>query len=443
MATSSSSIGGLVSGLDSKTLISQLMQVAAQPQTKLKTQLTSTNAQVTAAQSINAKAASMTSLAKDLADVKTFTTASATSSSPRVTATATGTPAATSVSFSVQQMASAASYASGPLTLPTSVAPGDQFTITRGGQSFAIDQQTSASALVAAINASGAGVLATVVTDQASGSQNLVITGKDTGADATLSVSGLGDTGGRQLSSGSDAAVDLGGLIVSSKSNTFTNLIEGASITLGSGAGAADTGLVTVSTAVSTSSISSKVTNLVGSMNAVLADLAFHTKAPATGTTASATNGGLLAGEATFRDLSGSILDTISASTGADAAVKAGLSVGRDGTVSFDSSKFDALFKSDPKTAQDVLTAFASAVQSAGKSASDSTSGSVTAFVTGSKSTATSLTDRIADWDVRLDAKQARLTAQYAALETALQKLKSQSDSLTSALAALSGNTGN
>ena len=51
------SIGGLISGLDTATIISQLMQLEAQPQTRLKTKVTVEQSAVTALQALNTKLA--------------------------------------------------------------------------------------------------------------------------------------------------------------------------------------------------------------------------------------------------------------------------------------------------------------------------------------------------------------------------------------------------
>ncbi|MFC7504863.1 flagellar cap protein FliD N-terminal domain-containing protein, partial [Nocardioides sp. GCM10030258] len=48
-----SSIGGLASGLDTASIISQLMALEALPQTKLKTQVTAEQSKVTALQKLN------------------------------------------------------------------------------------------------------------------------------------------------------------------------------------------------------------------------------------------------------------------------------------------------------------------------------------------------------------------------------------------------------
>lgn len=83
-----SSIDGLVSGLDTTTLINNLMSVEAQPQNLLKAKVTTTQTLVTAFQNLNTSVASLASLAKKTAlpaSTDLFTTSS-TASSVSVTA---------------------------------------------------------------------------------------------------------------------------------------------------------------------------------------------------------------------------------------------------------------------------------------------------------------------------------------------------------------------
>lgn len=448
MATSTSSIGGLVSGLDTKTLVSQLMAVAAGPQTKLKAQLTTTNAQVTAAQSVNTKAQSMTSLAKELAAAKTYTTASAVSSSASVTASASASAASGAISFRVTATATSLSVATGVLKpveyevdpdgAPTTTPKKVTFSISdHDGTAVSITADSgSATDLVKAINSSTAGVAASAVTDL--GGTRLVLTSTTTGSLGDFTDTLQTTDTERVLVGAQDARIEVGlnePIALTSHSNTFKDLMPGVDVTVSKYTGGDDP--VVVTTAVSTSGIASKVSGLVTAMNAVLSDIAFHTKALTPGTTASATNGGLLAGNSAMRGLASAVSTAVSGGVGGSSAVQAGLAVTRDGQVTFDQAAFTTLYAKDSAKAQEVLTTFATAVQTAGDLASSATTGSISSFITGSKSTAQTLTDRISDYDVRLAAKQERLTAQYAALETALQKLKSQSDSLTQALASL------
>ena len=69
--------------------------------------------------------------------------------------------------------------------------------------------------------------------------------------------------------------------------------------------------------------------------------------------------------------------------------------------------------------------------------ATDFANGSITSAVSSQQSVIRDLTDQIADWDDRLQLKQDLLKTQFANLETALGKLKDQSNWLSGQLASL------
>jgi len=438
---STSAISGLVSGLDTKTIISQLMSIAKAPQDDLKTSLAKTNTQITAAQSINSKAASMTSLAKELATAKTYTTASASSTDASVSATASATASSGSITFTVKQLATAHVVLSD--AIPS--ASGDPAPAIRiGATDYAAD---TIAALAEKINkAADATVTATVVNGDSS--QRLQLTAKDTGSAKAFTVTGTGftdsdnDTVSTVVKQGQNAQIAIGdttgsgAVTLSSPSNTFKDLMTGVDVTV-----SAKDKTATVSTSVNSSAITSKVSGLVAAMNSVLSDVAFHTKALTTGTTASAINGGLLRGNSTMRDLASQVVNAVNVGTpGGDNATLVGLTVTRQGEVAFDAATFGRLYKDDPSAAAAVLQSFSAAVQAVGSQASDPVDGAVTGFINGSQNSIRSITDSIASWDARLSLKQKRLEMQYGALEVALGKLSSQSDGLAAALKQLNGN---
>jgi flagellar hook-associated protein 2 len=87
---SSASISGLVSGLDTATIINQLMQLEAAPQTRLKSRVSTEQTQLTALQSLNTKTAALATKAAALAGTAPWSAAAATSSNSSIAVT-TGT----------------------------------------------------------------------------------------------------------------------------------------------------------------------------------------------------------------------------------------------------------------------------------------------------------------------------------------------------------------
>ena len=114
-----------------------------------------------------------------------------------------------------------------------------------------------------------------------------------------------------------------------------------------------------------------------------------------------------------------------------------GISIQRDGTVTFDQDIFSAAMAADPDAVKGALTAIAQRVADASTSASDSYEGSISLRIKGEQSTVKDLNDQITDWDTRLSDRRATLEKTYANLEVQLQQLQSQSSWLTGQLSSL------
>src|SRR4051794_40312028 len=96
---------GLTSGIDYTTMITQLMQIESQPQTQLKTQLSSTKTDATAYRDINSAFAALGSAAQALMNPSTWGSVTATASSNAVTASAAAGAQPGIVSFTVDSLA--------------------------------------------------------------------------------------------------------------------------------------------------------------------------------------------------------------------------------------------------------------------------------------------------------------------------------------------------
>src|SRR3954453_4364745 len=87
--SSTSSIGGLVSGMDTTSIITQLMQIESRPQTLLKGQLTTSQNQAAAYRDVNSLFASLSTAAGALTQTSSWNLTKASSSSSTVSASAT------------------------------------------------------------------------------------------------------------------------------------------------------------------------------------------------------------------------------------------------------------------------------------------------------------------------------------------------------------------
>ncbi|MDQ1493434.1 MAG: flagellar hook-associated protein 2, partial [Actinomycetota bacterium] len=128
-----SSVDGLVSGLDTSTIISQLMSLEKQPQDRLKTQKTSVSNELAVYQVLNSKFSTLASAAQDLARPAGWKAMKATSSSAGVTATASSTASTGMLSFTVQALSRAGTVAStGTVVSTGAVVAGGPVVVARG-----------------------------------------------------------------------------------------------------------------------------------------------------------------------------------------------------------------------------------------------------------------------------------------------------------------------
>ncbi|MEV4707738.1 flagellar filament capping protein FliD [Actinoplanes sp. NPDC049316] len=483
-----SSIDGLVSGLSTSSMISQLMQVEAAPQTRLKSKVTAAETVVSSYQAVNTKVSAMKTAADTLSQLSTWRAVKPTSSSTSVTATATGgtDAVAGAVKFSVKALATAQSAT---MRVDTSTEPDpldpaktrgvqlnvpDTISITVGREvngvvtgtpvDIDVSKDKSAKGIQAAINNAGLGVKATLV--QVGSNQSVLqLNGAKTGADNAFAVTGLesaaADANGLvQLTTAADAVVEVGGgdatpggYTLTSGTNTFTGLMAGVSITVGK---LEDD--VTVTSTSDVSGIAAKFQALVDAANSMLGEISKQTAYdPDT------KKGSPLTGDFSVRQMSQQVLSAISQGLsyrkpGAPAAPdpatatqadidadklanvvnfgslsKLGVALDSSGQLTFDAAKFTAAYNADPTAIKEAGTAFADKFEAL----ATTQTANVTSSITGRKNVIDSLNLQIDDWDTRLLARREALQKQYSGLETALSKLQSQSTWLSGQIASL------
>ncbi|WP_409332442.1 flagellar filament capping protein FliD [Trujillonella humicola] len=450
MAGMSTSVG-LISGLNTADLVSQLMKVEANPQTLLKNKLVSTNSDGAGYRAVNLRFDSLNSAAAALADDAAWTATKATSSAGSVTATAAASAAAGSLTFTVDTLATAHSVRSvGTWTAGAGQTAADldfgatSIGITVGGTTTTIDLDTDAGGTAtlteaaAAINAkTELGLTATVV-QVADGQYRMQLSTKTTGAAGIFSVSG--GPAFTDLTTGTNAQLTIGSgpgaYTVTSASNTFSGLLPGTTLTVSEAGKTA-----TVSVARDADATAAKVQALVDAANNALKVITdYSSKDSATAT---------LQGDSTLRNLAGKILDIVSSGIGGKSASTVGISLTKEGALTFDRAAFAAALAADPAATKQMFTAttgsgttarpvgLSAQLQSLGKSASDPSTGTLTLMAKSTETTAKDLQERIAAWDIRLAQRKESLTRQFTAMETALGTLQNQSTWLAGQLSAL------
>jgi flagellar hook-associated protein 2 len=451
MAGMSTSVG-LISGMETATLISQLMQVEANPQTLLKNKLVETNSDGNGYRAVNLRFDSLNSAATALAADAAWTATKATSSNTTVTATAGSTAATGALTFTVKNLATTHSMRSDEISAPAgktaaadTVFGATSIDVKVGATTTTIDLDTDNSGTAtlteaaAAINAkTDLGLTASVV-QVAEGKYRMQLTAKTSGAAGVFSVSSS-TPAFADLTTGTNATLTVGSgagaYDVASSSNTFSGLLPDTTITVSKAGESA-----TVAVARDTDATAAKVQALVDAANSALQVITDYTsKDSATAT---------LQGDSTLRNLAGKILDIVSSGIGGKSASTVGISLTKEGGLKFDKASFTTALAADPAATREFLTAttgsgttaepvgLAAQIQALAKSASDGTTGTLTLLAKSSDSTAKDLEERIADWDTRLALRKETLTRQFTAMETALGTLQNQSTWLAGQIAGL------
>lgn len=430
----STSVSGLVSGLDTNSLVSQLMQVEAAGQTRLKSKVSTEEKAVTAYQSVNTKLAAIKTAADDLGKLATWRSAKATSSSSSVTATTasgnttqTGAVTFDVISLARSQVTTTRAASTGDATSQSSI------TITKGDgtqSSVDVSADRSLAGIASAINGAGLGIKATVVALEG-GESVLQMSSTKSGLANGFTIDGGFDTDLKTPTAASDAKLQVGGadadggFSVTSSSNTFGNLITGTSITVTK---EGETG-VTVDVASDTSAITAKVKSLVDAMNGAFSEIGKQTSYNSSNKASAA-----LTGDFAVRQISQRLLGTVSGGLDNFGSLsKLGISLTRDGTVSFDEAKFKNTYEADPDAIKTATTAYATGV----KDLADRSQTSITDVINGRKSLIDDMNDQISNWDIRLATRKTALTRQFANLETSLSSMKNQSNWLAGQLAGL------
>lgn len=454
----SSAVDGLVSGLQTTSMVNQLMQVEAAPQTRLKSKVNTAQTVVASYQSVNSKIGALKSAADGVGQLSTWRGVKATSSSTSVTATAVaGTNGASgSTAFDVVQLAkSQISSSKVPVTGDATTADSFQITVapldgSKPGTTKTVTLGTdkSAQGIADAINAAGIGVKAAVVTT--GGSENILqLSGAKTGADNAFTVDGLGitmgtvaDASNAKLAIGGGEA--LGGYDVVSDTNTFSKLMPGVSLTVSK----LETG-VTINATADTAGIAAKFQAMVDAANAALGEIATQTAY-----NAATKKGSPLTGDFSVRNMSQSILSAVSTGVKYDnpafdsntpedkatnpkqltsALAAVGIQLDSTGKLTFDSAKFTAAYNADPSTTQKIGIAVGDKFEEM----TTTMTTNITSVITGRKNEIDSLNVQIENWDIRLASKRLALQKSYSDLESNLGKLKNQSNWLAGQLAGL------
>jgi flagellar hook-associated protein 2 len=428
------SLGGLASGIDTDSIITQLMAVEGQSKTRLQLADTRAVARQTGLRDLATKLGALRDAANALKSTTTWSDVQQlTSSDPaRVAVRASAGAAPGARSIEVTALAVTAQHA---FTYAASASPQ---TISIGTFSLAVDANSTLSTIAAAINDRDDSPATAVV---AGG--KLVLTSRTGGEDGdfTVDATPLLAEDAVYARAGSDAAYKLDGISKTSPTNVIADAILGVEMTLK----ATTTGPVSLTVgdpAPDKDAVKTKVTAFVNAYNSAVdfirGKLAEEkVKDPSTTTEAAK---GLFRGDTM---LSG-VLSSMRTQVGDLSAY--GISTGAaSGSATFSADSVAGKLKIDDAkltAALAVPEALRTALDGLGQRLSDTITPVAGAAVTERLEGVTTARRRIADaitrTDVRLAGREQRLRAQFAAMESALAASQAAQAQMSAQLAGLS-----
>jgi flagellar hook-associated protein 2 len=476
---------GVGSGLNSEGIITSLMAVERRPVVLLQQESRDLGTQISAIGQLQSLTTTMRDKAAALADLSLWGQKSFTSSdSATVSGSATSSASNSSYSVSVQSLAvsqtvtsaalptSASTLNEGSLTfefgawtVPDPNAAATGFTPKAGATPLTISigaGETSLASIRDKINSANGGVTATIVND-ASGARLSIrstTTGEENGfritpiettddGDPATGLSALGFDG--QSSSNptsrsqwaTNAKATINGISVASATNTFDSVSDGLSITVGK----VSSSPIAITVANDTAAVNTGIQDFVKAFNALESYIKSQTKYDAVSKV-----GGPLQGDRTTVGLESQLRGVINSGTTASSTWSrlsdVGISMSVDGTLAINSTKLNAAL-ANPDELRKTLATSGSTTASSGFMdrfrdlgvAVLGSDGSLQTREDALNAASKRNTDRQTELTDRLAGVEARMRAQYQALDVSMSKLTALSSYVTQQFATKSSSS--
>jgi flagellar hook-associated protein 2 len=465
------SISGLASGLDTSTIISQLMSIEKQPQVRLQQQQDVEATRQQALKDVQTRLQNLSSAIAGLRDTATWApTQSVTSGdTTKLGVQYLSGAAAGSYLVKVNSLARADQWQSNGTTLAANAA--DTLHVAVG--SSAIDVSVGANDTIETIaskinGTSGTPVFASVV------NHKLTLSGIATGAASTISISSTGtlagDLGFTHTITAADASYDVdsgaGYVNHTSASNVTNEAVPGVQLTLMSPTAAGSSVSVTVgASSPSTDAITQKVQAFVDQYNSTTDFIRglLDEQIVANPQSQADREKGVLHNDMALSDLLSNMRQAVSnvfggRPAGMNQLAIAGLSTGAttgsgtldqdsvNGKLTLDSAKLATALTSNFTDVKAMFSNFTGnyTTEGLGQRLDDlvnaqisPSSGILTSRIASEDSMITMLQDQQADMQTRLDLREQMLKAQFTAMETALSSAQSQQQWLSGQIASL------
>lgn len=442
---------GVGSGLDLESILESLEESkTASLLTPITTQETSVKSEISAYGTLTSALDKLQTAAAALADSSLYESLATTLSGSGVSVTTTNSAVAGSYSLEVTQLAQAQSLATAGVSA-TSTALGTGTLTLQVGSSDAVSitldsSNNTLSGLRDAINASDAGVTATLVNDGSDTPYRLVLTSNSTGTQSEITVSYSSDDSSDQATSlfgnmtetveAKDAQLTINGISITSQSNTVSEALQGVTLNL-TATGSAQT--LTIKR--DTDKITDAINDFVDAYNNFAT-----TVDTLTAYDADSDSAGELLGDSTTRRISNELASDLYSQIGSGTFTylsQLGIGLESDGTLSIDDDKLESALTDN----LDAVTEFF--IGADGKSGFinrmtddldnylDEDSGLIAAKTDSLESKLERLEERYEEKQALIDTEMARWREQFTQLDTLISTLNTTADYLTTQFEAL------
>ncbi|PRA26778.1 flagellar filament capping protein FliD [Pseudomonas poae] len=464
MATTTSSTStatitslGVGSGLDLDSILTSLQESKeASLLTPITNQETSVNAEITAYGTLTSALTKLQTAAEALADSSLYDSLTTSLSGSGVTAATTSEAVAGTYQLEVTQLAQAQSLTTdgiaskttalgtGTLTLQVGTADAVSITLTSSNNTL--------EGIRTAINASGAGVTASIVNDGSGTPYRLVLTSDSTGTESEMTVSYTSDDSsdaasslfGYDGSSGNmtqtvealDAQLTINGISISSQTNTVEDALQGVTLNL-TATGTSQT----LTIAQDTDAIYDAVSSFVSAYNSYVSTVDTLTSYDADADTA-----GELLGDSTTRRISTKLSSDLYSAVGSGTfsyLSQLGISLEVDGTLSIDEDTLTSAITDNIDGVSaffigtDGKSGFIGQITTDLDTYLDEDDGLIVARTDSLATKLEQLEDRYEEKQALIDTEMARWTKQFTQLDTLIASLSSTADYLTTQFDAL------
>lgn len=340
-------------GFDSSGVIDQLVALARQPINDLDSKKSKIDSAGVMLNSFSTKLGTLKNAAIALSTPAGFSSFSATSSDTGVVASATGNAVAASYSLNVTQVARAQKSRSDAVaSSTTALGQTGKLELKVGSadaKSINIASTDTLADIATKINGSGARVSASVV-NLGNNEFKLAIQGLDTGAANAVTMTeqdgftlGLNKPA-NMYESAQDASFTLDGMTFTRSTNSINDAIPGVTLALTK----PTTGAATLKVTSDSSAIKTKISSFVSAYNDVV-----NTGHNTSGYGSTKATNSVLSGDTGIRRSLDRIATLVSSAVpGASSSLQSlgslGIRLAKDGTLSFDSAKFDTAMEKDP-----------------------------------------------------------------------------------------------